>query len=385
VQRVKGWHGPRSVGLLGLVALSACRAPTQVQVEVTTDALCVDVKGTSLTAGTMQDYESRPPAAETSACDAGRVGSLTIVPSEDSGALFGVRVVMGITKTPEQCVQSNYQGGCIVARRVLRFVPNETLHLPVQMDLACLDIPCGLTQTCRAGSCVDATIPDPDTCLSADGCALGGAGAPPIVDSGGGVASSGGASGAGASGSAGGGASGAGGAGSAGSAGTAGAGEAVSFSFTEGPGDDVPTGALQKFMQSATGYDAGSFLYFSLVDGAKSSTEYCLVNAPWYVDAYLSHYSSSGSVVSSQWDRFWRLDGTTWQGPDISSRSNLFGTDCSASGGDAWCLDWGLGSRSVGLMPDSLGVEVIGTTPGFEAGSQVVLRVGHTRLEACGW
>jgi hypothetical protein len=38
-------------------------------------------------------------------------------------------------------VSSGYKGGCIVARRALRFIPEEDLHLPVELEVACIDVP----------------------------------------------------------------------------------------------------------------------------------------------------------------------------------------------------------------------------------------------------
>src|SRR5262249_51723793 len=89
----------------------------------------------------------------------------------------------------------------------------------IQLEASCIDVPCGVTETCRRGTCVSATLPDPTHCTDPAGCdgkdagasGSGGSGAggsggassggtspsggslPDASESGGGVPSSGGA------------------------------------------------------------------------------------------------------------------------------------------------------------------------------------------------
>ncbi|MEZ4220129.1 MAG: DUF5050 domain-containing protein [Polyangiaceae bacterium] len=146
--------------------LSRCREPTQIMLEVTTDASCVDVRGTSITVGSAAAVEQKSPAARTTHCSSGRVGSLAVVPSGDKDDEVAVRVVTGVGKSPEACIDDGYQGGCIVARRILRFLPHTPVELPVFMGIDCLDIPCGATQTCFKGQCVPAKV----DCSGTRGC-----------------------------------------------------------------------------------------------------------------------------------------------------------------------------------------------------------------------
>jgi len=149
--------------LPALVALCGCRAPTQVMVEISTDISCSDNPRTGISEGSLSELESRPMSTETLTCDpaTGRIGSIVVVPGGEKDAEFAIRVVTGLTMTPDDCVRSGYLGGCVVARRVLRFEPHDTLYLPIRMEASCLDVPCGATQTCRDGSCVSATITGP--------------------------------------------------------------------------------------------------------------------------------------------------------------------------------------------------------------------------------
>ena len=161
---------------LGCIALASCRTPTQITVEVRTNVVCdADHPETSITVGTLGDgLEGKAPVTvvRSNACIGGRVGALVVVPSGGKDDEIAMRVVTGVGKSAEQCVNDHYVGGCIVARRALRFVPHESLDLPIDMSLACKDVPCDAAKTCVEGRCVSATIADPGAC-HAEGCAEG--------------------------------------------------------------------------------------------------------------------------------------------------------------------------------------------------------------------
>jgi hypothetical protein len=167
----------RSLLALGAAVLAStdCRAPTQITVTVTTDIDCAHVDATSVAAGSVAGLDTRPSSSETTACSGGRVGALVVVPSGSSDAEVGLRVVMGLDgKSPDDCVRDGYVGGCVVARRALRFLPYEPLSVPVEMRSSCRDVGCASTgdlQTCVEGQCVAATIPDPHACQGS-GCNL---------------------------------------------------------------------------------------------------------------------------------------------------------------------------------------------------------------------
>src|SRR5688572_14404511 len=152
-----------------LVACSAwcltdCRDPTQITLEVSTDAACPDVGNTTITVGRLGEVEDKPATTSTDRCrDDGRVGTLVVVPSGDKDEEVTIRLVTGIKKTAEQCVLDGYKGGCIVARRAVRFVPHTPLLVPVEMSIDCLDIPCETTETCFKGSCIPANTSCNDT------------------------------------------------------------------------------------------------------------------------------------------------------------------------------------------------------------------------------
>jgi hypothetical protein len=239
----------------GLCAVS-CRDPTQLTLEIRTNADCLDHQGTSITVGKLGAIETKSPAAQTLDCESptGRIGSLVVVPSSDKDEPIAVRVVTGIVKTPEQCVESSYQGGCIVARRALRFIPHESLFLPILMNVDCRDIACEETETCVNGQCVSAAI-DPTECRTPSGCALEGkAGSA-------GAGGMGGGAGAGGSGGIGGsaGASGSGGtSGSGGSSGASGSGAAAGGGGTAGVTCTPPLADCDQNAQNGCEVDLGS-------------------------------------------------------------------------------------------------------------------------------
>ena len=128
---------------------------------------------------------------------AGLVGSVVLVPSGDDDAPFGVRIVAGVGISADECPAPDYvlddeataEGkGCIVSRRVLSFLPQTPLNLPVVLRKSCLNVPCSQTQTCVNGVCRDARV-DPEVCATDEGCGedslgpAGGAGlrAPPAT------------------------------------------------------------------------------------------------------------------------------------------------------------------------------------------------------------
>jgi hypothetical protein len=182
--------------LLAAGLLSGCLDATQIELELTTDVNCADRPETAISVGTLGQLESSPPVAVTTACEAqtGRIGSLVVLPHDSKEGQVAVEVVAGIAKTAEECRRDRFVGGCIVARRMLNFVKHRSLRLPIELEAACVDVPCGSTETCRRGSCVSAEV-DPDSCLTGLGCMIDDAGDGSGGDGSGGDGSGGGGDG----------------------------------------------------------------------------------------------------------------------------------------------------------------------------------------------
>ena len=156
--------------------LPSCLEPTQVTVELTTDVACQDLDETQIVLGSLNALNSSAPHATTTACNAGRIGDIVIVPYKSADETFGFQVVVGVGKDTDACVASGFMGGCIVARRALSFQQRTPLQLTVQLEVDCIDVPCGATKTCRKGTCVPALLQNPIECSDPAGCLDSGSG-----------------------------------------------------------------------------------------------------------------------------------------------------------------------------------------------------------------
>lgn len=115
---------------------------------------------TSIGSGSLATYETRPASAVTTRCDetTGYIGSLVLVPHQDDRAEVAVRVVTARSnKPPEECL-SRVTAECIVADRVVRFVPHRALTLPIRMQNVCSGVVCGPKETCTNGGCVSSIV-----------------------------------------------------------------------------------------------------------------------------------------------------------------------------------------------------------------------------------
>ncbi|HEU4538239.1 MAG TPA: hypothetical protein VFS00_29155, partial [Polyangiaceae bacterium] len=158
-----------------LPALSSCREATQVKVDVWTDLPCEETHGTALFVGRAgDDLERKPPARVSLRCDPAskRLGGLVLVPTGDErDAELAFNLVTAV-KVPsvDQCLAPAYEG-CIVARRVLRYVPHTTLFLDVPMSANCVSVECDAKSTCYdADECRSSDIEDPDRCTTPGAC-----------------------------------------------------------------------------------------------------------------------------------------------------------------------------------------------------------------------
>ena len=100
--------------------------------------------------------KARPAVGLSRTCAEPSLGTLTILPSGADDAEVGIKVVMGVKRAADTCSAPDYVG-CVVARRAVRFVPGRETRVVVEMDLACLDVPCGALESCKKGQCVPVT------------------------------------------------------------------------------------------------------------------------------------------------------------------------------------------------------------------------------------
>jgi hypothetical protein len=147
--------------LLPFLGVATCRPPTEIDVVITTDVDCAKVTGTMIRAGA--DDGAPRSTAQTTSCTEGRIGDIVIVPSGPNDARVRIEVTLAVEhKDPAMCAASPEL--CVVARRILRFVPHEPLTLPIAMSADCLGVPCNdPNSTCEHGQCTSAVggdVPD---------------------------------------------------------------------------------------------------------------------------------------------------------------------------------------------------------------------------------
>ena len=148
---------------------SACRDPTQITVEITTDFPCADAHGAAISTGQLAELADKPPSASTPDCANQRVGSIVVVPSGGKDDEVAVQVVMGFQGAVEECQPPAYGDHCIVARRAMRFIPHTPLTVPITMRAECAGVTCEPNQTCVKGTCFSAEV-DSALCDRGSGC-----------------------------------------------------------------------------------------------------------------------------------------------------------------------------------------------------------------------
>ncbi len=159
---VRSWSSGAAAASAIVASLLGCRDATSIELQISTDLKCADVRvvTTSIGSGSLETYETRPTSAVTTRCDetTGYIGSLVLVPNQDDRAEVAVRIVTARSnKPPEECV-SRASAECIVAHRVVRFVPHRALTLPIRMQNVCSGVVCGPKETCTNGGCVSSLV-----------------------------------------------------------------------------------------------------------------------------------------------------------------------------------------------------------------------------------
>lgn len=150
--------------LATLGALSAsCREPTSIVVEARTNVRPSEV---GFAVGTPSEGDDLKVVAVTkSLAEGGDIGSLVVVPGSSETATVSIKVVAALIGSVDACTSRDGYFGCIVARRTIRYVPNERLRLPVFLSEACANVPCDAKSTCVEGQCVSSETPcDGATC-----------------------------------------------------------------------------------------------------------------------------------------------------------------------------------------------------------------------------
>ena len=131
--RLGAMIGVAFVGGVLALGLADCAEPTQIEIDVRTDA-CGVLKNAGIAVTSPERIDTAeltiftPDRPDNQGCEekpADRVGTLIIYPSGANDAEVGIRVVGGIGRSAQECKAGNY-AGCVVARRIEKFVEGTT-------------------------------------------------------------------------------------------------------------------------------------------------------------------------------------------------------------------------------------------------------------------
>lgn len=166
-------------------ALLGCQAPTQITLDLSTDAPCSEDGARApfnsaaifaLDAASVQGKAALDaPNAITGRCVAdlpvNEIGTLALVPSGSDDESFGLRIHVGVgEQSGESCAALDCgDDQCIDIRRRVSFVPQQSLRLPVVASQNCLGVCCpNPDETCVDGACVGLDVagcdPDQEDC-----------------------------------------------------------------------------------------------------------------------------------------------------------------------------------------------------------------------------
>lgn len=162
-----------TVGCGAVLAGVGCGSeqPTSVTINVRTDLACDDLRSVAIAVGGPDVMDTRPPQTVTPSCapfdeELSAVGTLVVVPNGANDAELAIRVVAGVGRNADRCTSETGFRGCVVARRLVQFVPGREIELFVDLRLECSDVGCDPRTTCVKRSCVDASV-DGNRCLDA--------------------------------------------------------------------------------------------------------------------------------------------------------------------------------------------------------------------------
>lgn len=145
-----------------ILASASCRDPTEITLEITTDLPCSAVLangGVAIRVGSPANVEGElAQQIEARTCVKGRIGSLVVVPSDAIDDQVAIFVAAGATSPTAACTRQSPKG-CVLARRVLHYIPHTPLKLPIELSASCVDKACAPNETCHKGQCRSDTVP----------------------------------------------------------------------------------------------------------------------------------------------------------------------------------------------------------------------------------
>ncbi len=153
-----------AVSTIAVAALghAGCASPkaTAIMLVVTSEVPCTALDGLAIAASAPDSVDTHAPSVTAEACkgagEGSSLGSLLILPSGAEDAEIALRVMAGVNRPAAECNAANRFVGCVIARRVLRFVPHEILTVTVPLRRPCTSVACDTASTCVEGQCRNA-------------------------------------------------------------------------------------------------------------------------------------------------------------------------------------------------------------------------------------
>ena len=152
-----------------------------VRLYVYTDVACSEGIQAFVVVAPRGELSTTLPSSTSAICDeeTGNLGALVLVPGGSNTDDLAVALMLRPDGTSgERCLVEG-EDQCIIARRLLHFLPNESVEIRIDLRRDCLGIPCDEYSTCVRSVCVPAEI-DPTKCIASpcDDSTMGGK--PPV-------------------------------------------------------------------------------------------------------------------------------------------------------------------------------------------------------------
>lgn len=147
--RVSTWLCLGGFALVG--GESACRAPTQVTIEIVGEVPYRDGMSVAVQLAERGAAENAPARVVTkSAWKLGEsIGTVVVGPGDRASREVDVRIALGIDRDPTTCTATDARG-CLIYRRRVSFVEGEPVSIRAVLRSACVGIYCDAETSCRA-------------------------------------------------------------------------------------------------------------------------------------------------------------------------------------------------------------------------------------------
>ena len=155
---------------LALLFVASCYGPTEIKVDVTTNA-CKSLQGTDvyIDGQKLTHVDAGVPACDpndpTATVD---LGTIAVLPSHGIDSNVDIAIVGNVGGNCDSPDTTDTL--CIVARRSLDFIPHQELQLPIFLDSACAGIQCKADETCvvdeTGAHCAPSGCKSGETCVA---------------------------------------------------------------------------------------------------------------------------------------------------------------------------------------------------------------------------